>query len=386
MRRAAADRVTRWAVVVVLALATAACGAQVGSRTAAATTTPRPGPSLPSFPPTMNRDGTVPWSSAPAVDPYLLAKPPPVPPAAGPACTARQVRAVLPSWISNAASMNGEGDLDPAVAGSLHGYVVLTNVSAAPCTLRGVPAVTVLSGGAPIQAEYARFGASEAAKVGLPPGGKANFRIDWGTPFCPNQRGGLPGPPDLGPFSIRAEFGGLRMIIPVDSTASPSCLIGDPEPHGTESGVATSPIMPGVVLPGPVARPSTLRKLQATAGDYPRQIAAGQLLHFVITLADPTGQPVSLIAPPPPSYAIGVYCPRTPSVAGFQFGLPYSLNTGPRHTVPAWGSVRFAMQVQIPAVPLCPSPRLTITWQSPSPGFGLEGPHTTFSIALAHRG
>jgi hypothetical protein len=264
--------------------------------------------------------------------------------------------------------------------------VVLTNVSAVPCTLRGVPAVTVLSGGAPIQADYGRFGTSEAAKVGLPAGGKANFRIDWGAPFCPNQRGGLPGPPDLGPFSIRAEFGGLRMIIPVDSTASPSCLIGDPEPHGTESGVATSPIMPGIVLPGPIARPSTLRRLHATAGDYPRQISGGQLLHFVITLADPTTQPVSLIAPPPPSYAIGVYCARTPSTPGFQFGVPYSLNTGPRHTVPARGSVRFAMQVQIPAVPVCPSRRLTISWQSPAPGFGLEGPHATFFIALDHRG
>jgi hypothetical protein len=264
----------------------------------------------------------------------------------------------------------------------MHGYVVLTNISARPCTLRGVPAVTVLSRGVRVQADYARFGTGKAALTGLPPGGKANFRIDWDAPYCPNQRGELPGPPDHGPFSIHATLDGLTMTIPVHSTASPACVIGDPEPHGNPSSVAASPIVAGAAPPAPVPQASALRRLRATASAYPRQVAPGQTLRFVVALVNPASRPVSLTTPPPPSYAIDVYCARTPATPGYQFGKTYSLNTGPRAAVPAHGVVRFAMHVQIPATPPCPSPRLTITWQTPDPGFGLQGPRTSFSVAV----
>jgi hypothetical protein len=146
--------------------------------------------------------------------------------------------------------------------------------------------------------------------------------------------------------------------------------------------VVTSPIEPGAVISGPpVARPSPLRALRATAQGYPARIAPGQLLRFIITLANPTDAAVSLTAPGPPGYAIGAYCARTPSRPGYQFAQIYSLNNRPRPSVPAHGSVPFAIELAIPTI-TCPTGRLNITWQSPPPGFGLQGPHTAFTIAV----
>jgi hypothetical protein len=82
--------------------------------------------------------------------------------------------------------------MDPLAAASLHGWVNLTNISASPCTLDGVPAVTLMSHGVPAHVDYAQFGTSKAAEAGVPTHGTANFRIDWGAPYCPGQRGPYP--------------------------------------------------------------------------------------------------------------------------------------------------------------------------------------------------
>jgi hypothetical protein len=182
---------------------------------------------------------------------------------------------------------------------------------------------------------------------------------------------------------LRAAVDGLTLDIAVHSTASPGCVLEDTHPNVTTSSVVTSPIGPGAVTPGPpAAKPSPLRALRATAGDYPDRITPGHLLKFVITLANPANAAVSLTAPPLPGYAIGTYCARTSSTPGYQFARTYSLNNRPRPAVPAHGSVRFAMELAIPAT-ACPTPRLSITWQSPPPGYGLQGPHTGFTVALS---
>jgi hypothetical protein len=80
--------------------------------------------------------------------------------------------------------------MDPVAAPSLHGWVNLTNTSGRPSTLDGVPVVTLLSSGISVPVDYARFGTTKTAKVGLPAHGAASFRIDWGAPFC-SQQGGL---------------------------------------------------------------------------------------------------------------------------------------------------------------------------------------------------
>ena len=352
------------------------CGTRAFGTGAAATASPSPSPSAPAFPTTMNPDGTVPWVSTPAVDPYLTPAPAP-PPAVGPTCTARQLRGVLPAWVSGEAS--NDGGMDPLAAASLHGWVNLTNVSSRPCTLNGVPVVTLLSHGVPVRVSYARFGTDKAVKVGLPAHGAANFRIDWGAPYCPSGVGLVPGPPDRGPFSLRAELDGLKLDIAVDSTASPACDLTEEEPGAITSSVITSPVAPGAVTPGPPApKPSPLRPLRATASGYPARIAPGQLLKFVITLANPTGAAVKLTVPTPPGYAVGAYCARTPSTPGYQFTRLYALNTAPRPVVPAHGAVRFAMQLAIPTL-TCPTARLTISWQ---PDYGMAGPSLSFAVAV----
>jgi Protein of unknown function (DUF4232) len=372
--------VRRFAVLAVVMMI-GGCGVQAASsgHPAPAPASALPSPSVPAFPATLNPDGTVPWVSAAAVDPLETPAPAP-PPVVGPACTARQLRGVLPAWISGQAS--NDGGMDPVAAASLHGWVNLTNVSARSCTLNGVPTVTLLSKGAPAHVDYARFGISQAAKVGLPAHGAANFRIDWGAPYCGPRRGANPGPPDPGPFSLRAAVDGLTLNITIHSAAYPGCTLDEVQPNATTSSVVTSPIGPGAVTPGPPkAKPSPLRALQATAQDYPARIKPGQLLKFVITLANPTDAAVPLRVAPPPSYAIGAYCARTPSVPGYQFARLYSLDDRPRPAIPAHGAVRFAMELAIPAL-ACPASRLQLTWQSSTLGYEPQGPHTAFTVAV----
>jgi Domain of unknown function (DUF4232) len=327
------------------------------------------------FPATLNKDGTVPWVNAPAINPDVPLHPPP---AIGPTCTAGQLRGVLPTWVSG--QQSNDGGMDPLTAASLHGWVNLTNISSRPCTLEGVPAVTLMSRGIPVNVSYGQFGTNVAAKVGLPPHGAANFRIDWGAPYCPGRRGPFPGPPDRGPFSLRATVNGVTLHIAVLSTASPGCL-DDTGPDPTTSSVATSPIEPTAVIPGtpPPGESSPLRLLRATAQDYPSQIAPGQLLKFVITLANPTSAPVSLAETPPPAYMVEAFCLGTSTGPAINFYRNYSLNNRAQPVVRAHGSVRFAMELAIPASG-CGTKRLTITWQFPI--FIPQGTYTAFTITL----
>ena len=374
MNRRAGGRI-RWLAAAAVVVAMAGCASQgvpAAGSGPAVPAAPSPSPSLPPFPATLNQDGTVPWVSASAIDP-LITPAPPVPPAVGPTCTEQQLRAVLPAWISGQAS--NDGGMDPLAAASLHGWVNLANASARACTLDGVPTVQLLSGGKPVPVDYGRFGTGQAVKVGLPAHGAANFRIDWGAPFCPSSADG-------GPYALRAAVDGLTLDVAVDSPESPSCLHVETEPEATTSSVVTSPVEPGAVNPErPRPEPSPLRALAATAGGYPARVEPGQRLKFVITLANPTGAAVSLTAPAHPGYAIGASCARTPGTPGYQFAQLYSLDNRPRPAVPAHSRVRFAMQLTIPAL-TCPAHRVSITWQSPPPGFGLQGPHTEFTIAV----
>jgi hypothetical protein len=362
----------RWLVAAAVVVAMAGCASQGNPVTGTSPTVPAtPSPSLPPFPATLNADGTVPWVNAPAIDP-IVTHARAVPKAVGPTCTARQLRGVLPAWIYGEAS--NDGGMDPLAAASLHGWVNLTNTSARACTLDGVPTVKLLSQQTPVSVEYGKFGTGQAVKVGLPAHGAANFRIDWGAPFCPSSTDG-------GPYSLRAVVDGVTLGIAMDSTDSPRCMDQKTNPSVTSS-VATSPIEPGAVSPErPKAAPFPVHILTATAGDYPAEVEPGQLLKFVITLANPTGTAVSLAAPPHLGYAVGAYCARTPSTPGYQFAQLYSLDNRPRPAVPAHGRVRFAMQLTIPAL-TCPSHRVSITWQSPQGGFGLPATHTEFTIAV----
>lgn len=330
-------------------------------------------PDLPVFPATLNKDGTVPWVNAPAIDPASPTPPPP--PAIGPTCTAGQLHGVLPAWVSGAQS--NDGGMAPLAAASLHGWVNLTNISSTPCTLDGAPAVMLMSHGTPVNVSYGHSGTNGAAKIGLPPHGTANFPIDWEAPYCPGKRGPLPGPPDRGPFSLRAEVDGVTLHIAIHSTVTPGCVDSvDPI-----SSVAAFPVEPGQVIPGapPRGQSSPLRLLRATAHDYPSRIAPGQVLKFVIALANPTSAPVSLAGTPPPAYMVEAFCLGTSTRPAINFARSYSLNNRARPVVGPHASVRFAMKLAIPASG-CGTTRLTITWHFPI--FIPQGTYAVFTLTL----
>jgi len=192
---------------------------------------------------------------------------------------------VLPAWVSG--QQSNDGGMAPLAAASLHGWVNLTNISSRSCTLEGAPAVTLMSRGIAVNVSYGQYGANVATKAGLPPHGTANFSIYWAAPYCPGGMvGPFPGPPDRGPFSLRATVDGVTLHVAIHSTASPGCV---DHPAGDTSSVAAGPIEPGAVIPGapPSGESSPLRLLRATAHDCPSHIAPGQVLKFVIALANP---------------------------------------------------------------------------------------------------
>lgn len=328
---------------------------------------------LPTFPVTLAKDGTVPWVDAPGAAP--APKPTPTPPAVGPTCTAAQLQGVLPAWVSG--EQTNDGGMDPMAAGSLHGWVNLTNISSAPCTLDGAPTVTMMSHGTPVNVSYGRSDAN-AAKVGLPAHGTVNFPITWAAPYCPGERGPFPGPRDLGPFGLRAELDGVTLDIAVHGTVTPGC---PPDRGDSISTIATFPVEPGEMTPDapPPGASSPLRLLRATASGYPRQIAPGQVLKFVIALANPASKPVSLAGTPPPAYAIGASCLGTPAKSGFSFGRIYSLNNRARPVVGPHDSVKFAMELAVPASG-CGTTQLVIAWRFPV--YIPQGTDAGFTIKL----
>lgn len=355
--------------LVAVAALISGCGTVAGGPDGAAPASP----SLPAFPATLNPDGTVPWVNAPAI--YSVHRPPPAPPAIGPTCTAGQLRGVLPAWVSGAQS--NDGGMAPLAAASLHGWVNLTNVSASSCTLDGTPTVTLMSRGNAVNVSYGQSGAN-AVKVGLPPHGTAHFSINWAAPYCPGGGPPFAGPPDRGPFSMRATVDGVTLRVAVHSTASPGCVDA---PDGETSTVATFAIEPGSVIPGapPPGESSPLRLLRASAHDYPSHIAPGQVLKFVITLANPTSRPVSLAGTPPPAYSVGAFCLGTLTRPALSAGGEYSLDNRPRPVVRPHGSVRFAMELAIPARG-CGTTVLTVTWDFPV--FTPQGTYADFTTTL----
>lgn len=360
--------ILRPAAFVVVAALVSGCGSVAAAPAGAASASP----GLPSFPATLNADGTVPWVNALAVAPSPT--PTPAPPATGPTCTAAQLRGVQPTWVSGAQS--NDGGMAPLAAASLHGWVNLTNVSASPCTLDGTPAVTLMRRGIPLEVSGGGPGTSPAARTGLPPHRTANFGIFWAAPYCPGGGPPYDGPPDRGPYSLLVTVDGLTLHVPIRSTASPGCVDST-----TPGSVAADPIEPGAgLLRAPLAGESSpLRLLRATAHDYPSEVAPGRVLKFVITLANPTSKPVSLAGTPPPAYSFGAFCQGTSTRPAINFGRNYWLNNRPRPVIRAHSSVRFAMEAEIPATG-CGTTRLSITWSFLS--FSAPGTFTVFTTTL----
>ncbi|WP_329454690.1 DUF4232 domain-containing protein [Streptomyces sp. NBC_01497] len=311
-------------------------------------------------------DGVVPWVAEPAVDADFTTPSPAPPPVTGPTCRATRLSGTVRHWASKGA---GDEEVhDPTMAASLYGYAVLTNTGKAACRLRGAPRLTLRgAGGKDVPIGHDAFSGA-SAPVGLPPGGKASFRIDWDAPFCP----AVPGPytlvadlPDAGTVTVR----------PADTTV-PGCSNDDLHPE-VRAYLTSSPITPGDATPRPPVV-SDLSSLTARMTGIPATVRPGGPVGLTLALSNPTDRPVSLAGRP--GFDLHVLCAGTRGRAGINEDTTYLLNNRPVRAVPAHGTVRFAIRASLPAATPLPGPRLTVGWQMLSRGFPAHLPYAAATI------
>lgn len=320
-----------------------------------------------SAPATLAPDGTVPWVEEPAVDGDFVRPTVPPAPATGPTCRASQLTGVLDRWIHK--STGGEVR-DPVMDASLYGFAVLTNTSGKACTLHGIPDVQLSSAGKAVPLDHTGS-TGEDAVAGLPPGGKAHFRLDWGAPFCPD--------PDTaaGPYALVADLKGTGEVpVRLADPAVPGCAHDNLHPE-VRPFLSPGPVKDGDVQPSKPAT-SALSVLTARAGDIPEHVRPGGTAAFTVTLANPTAKAVPLTGRP--GFHLDVLCKGVPGTEGLSTQQVYLLNNRPVHSVPAHGSVRFAVRAKIPAAPAFPGPELDVTWRLVDRGYPSDMPYVIVSI------
>ena len=259
--------------------------------------------------------GPVPWIDGPAIAPPPPLVPTPPPPAY-PACRASQIRA--------SAGRGGVG------LGHVLSVVVLTNVSGSSCSLSGYPtrfigvhanrSQQVLSpghGGTQIDQQFAwpaNLHPDQSGKLGIgtadacPAAQQEQQKVHTRPPTAySGEIVGLPG------------GGTVRASAPFDTVCGVAVTtFGGPEPATTQTGT----------YPGLTAH-ATL----------PSQVVAGTVLDYTVTLTNNTDRPVALA--PCPIYQESIY-------AGQPHVDTYRLNCTTVRTVPAKGSVTYAMRIPVP--------------------------------------
>lgn len=316
---------------------------------------------------TLAPDGTVPWVEEPAVDGDFARPTVPPAPATGPTCRASQLNGVLGSWIHK--STGGEVR-DPVMDASLYGFAVLTNTSGEACTLHGIPEVRLSSGGKALRFDHTGSTGGDAV-VGLPPGGKAHFRLDWGAPFCPGPATAA------GPYALVADLKGTGEVpVRLADPAVPGCAHDNLHPE-VRSFLSPGPVKDGDVHPNKPAT-SALSVLTARAGDVPEHVRPGGTVDFTVTLSNPTAKAVPLTGRP--GGELYVLCKGDVGEEGLSSSTSYLLNNRPVHGVPAHGSVRFAVRARIPAAPAFPGPELDITWRLLDRGYPPDMPYVLLRI------
>ncbi|WP_328465952.1 DUF4232 domain-containing protein [Streptomyces sp. NBC_00448] len=331
-----------------LAVAVTGCGNQSGDGGTGSTGTPPTTAPRVSAAATLEPDGTVPWVDEPATDADFRAPTTAPAPVTGPTCHASQLTGVLTRWIHK--STNGEVN-DPIMDASLFGYAVLTNTSHTACKLQGIPKLRLAAGGTTVPLPHS--GSRSRPAVGLPPGGTANFRIDWDGPYCPTQHG---------TYTLDADLPGAGDVAVrlVDQTV-PGCAHDDLHPQVT-SFLSPGPLSDGDGNTDPRPVISTLSTLTARATDVPKSVRLGRPVDFTVTLNNPTGEAVSLAGRP--GFTLQVLCTGTQGREGLNNGgKSYLLNNRAVHSVPAHGSVRFAVRATIPRASSFPGPNLYVNWR-----------------------
>ena len=205
------------------------------------------GAPAPSLPPTVSASATmlpgnvVPFVDEPAAESEFVGTLPtqPNPPRpSGPRCEGSQLRGALSKWISKSVNNDGE-KMDPVMAASLSGWVVVTNTSNKPCTLQGRVNAQLVDGGGELHIDYSNDinAAAETAVTGVPAGGLASLRLDWSAPFCTTI---------TGPLSVHVVLpnNGGTLDATVRDPTVPGCLHEETHPD-LAGGVFVSAFSPG---------------------------------------------------------------------------------------------------------------------------------------------
>ena len=267
--------------------------------------------SAPSNAATGSASGLIAWLDRPAA--RQVAPSPSLPPTDAPACGSPEVRA--------SAGQAGAG------LGNTNLPVALVNISTSACSLTGYPTlVGVDAKGAHhrIPVEQGSYFGDPGPPANLDPGGTGAVNIS-GADACdaalihqriyPTLLVGLPG-------------GGAAAV--------------DGRQFDTICGVSVS----AFGVPSLAAQLSDVPPLPLTAAiSAPASVAAGTTLTFVVTLTNPTG--VAFALSPCPSYEEFVGSGSSgPWVATIR---DYVLNCDAARAIPARGSLRFAMELTLPA-------------------------------------
>jgi hypothetical protein len=251
----------------------------------------------------------------------------------------------------------------PAAAGGT-GEVRLHNTSQSACRLTGRPDVHVVGAvPAPQQrttaqpAEPPRFPsvvAPESVLLALPPGADAVLAVDWRN-WCVPPTTGAPRPPR----AIQLDLPDGGGSIDVNYNAVPAC-----EAPADATSVGVRPFQPA---PLPSTPPWTSTALQATIA--PVTARRGETVQYVVELHNPSAVPVSFATCP---LLVQMLAPA---------GRPEarSLNCADAGSLPAGGSLRFAMRIQVP--PDAPAGRNGLFWElDPT---GMQGPLATTQVTVS---
>lgn len=220
----------------------------------------------------------------------------------------------------------------------LFGVAVVTNTGDRACRLRGETDTRLRDAGRelPIGYSHAINEEGRTRVTVVPPGGRAELRLDWTGPFCVATTGPLE-------LDIRLPDGGGSLRAPVRDPARPPCG-GPSETHPEirsylSTGAFDEPSEP-------TADDSPLQALVASPGPAPAA-RSGQLVTWVVTLRNLTAAAVPL--DPCPGYYQELFSMGDATTQAVNEGTVYRLNCRPVRSVPARGAVRFAMGVAVPA-------------------------------------
>jgi Protein of unknown function (DUF4232) len=202
--------------------------------------------------------------------------------------------------------------------------LVFTNVGARPCLLRGHPAISAVgpSGGRrALRAQHGGTYFGQLVPADLPPGGRVFLDLATSS-GC--EGGAKP--------AVRYEH--LRFGLPQGGGVR-----AEQVSISEDCGLSMSDFGLPQRYSQPRAPAGTVGTLQ-TRLRLPASVRAGTTLRYIVTLSNPTTSKVVLH--PCPGYSEGLYA------SGLVVRRSFALNCDLLHAVPAYGHVRYAMQLAVP--------------------------------------